>query len=67
MKDEPLGLPKGSVRSLLALGIVLAFAAGSGYLIVAEADSDLVKLIAGGWLVAVTNVVKDYFGMRDNS
>jgi hypothetical protein len=59
-------MPVGSVRSLLALGVVLAFIVGSGYVIVAG-ESDLVQLIVGGWLATVGIVIKDYFTMRNGS
>jgi hypothetical protein len=32
--EEPLGLPKGSVRSLMSLGVVLAAGAIAGFLLV---------------------------------
>ena len=53
--ERPLWMPVGSVRSLLALAVVLAFT---------DAGSDLTKLIVGGWLATVGTVTKDYFTMR---
>ena len=44
--DEPLGLPRGSVRSLLSLGVVLGAFAIAAYLLVAEASSDLTLRLA---------------------
>jgi hypothetical protein len=43
--DEPLGLPKGSVRSLLSLGVLGAFAIAA-YLLAANASSDLTLRLA---------------------
>lgn len=64
--NEPLGLPKGSVRSILALGVLLAVAGGSAFLIVADAGSDLTKIVVGGWIATLANVTQAYFGMRQN-
>jgi hypothetical protein len=63
-EEEPLGLPRGSVRSLLSLG-VLAVAAGiAGLLLVQEPGSDMTKLVIGGWIAALGNVIGFYFGVR---
>ncbi len=40
-QGRPLGLPKGSVRSLMSLGVVLAASAIAGFLLVEEPDGDL--------------------------
>jgi len=63
-EDEPLGLPRGSVRSLMSLG-VLAVAAGIAVaLLLQDPDSDLTKVVIGGWVAALGNVIGFYFGMR---
>jgi hypothetical protein len=62
--DEPLGLPKGSVRSLLSLGVVLGAFAIAAYLLVEDASSDLTKVVIGGWIAALGNVIGFYFGVR---
>ena len=62
--DEPLGLPKGSVRSLLALGVVLGAFAIAAYLLAADTSSDLTKVVVGGWIAALGNVIGFYFGVR---
>ena len=63
-EGEPLGLPRGSVRSLMSLG-VLAVAAGiAGVLLVQEPGSDLTKVVTGGWVAALGNVIGFYFGVR---
>lgn len=62
--DRPLFLPVGSVRSLIALGVVLVTAAGSGFLLVQNAGSDLAQIIVGGWIVTLASVIQAYFGMR---
>ncbi len=61
---EPLGLPKGSVRSLMSLGVVLAAGAIAGFLIVEDSSSDLTKMVVGGWIAALGNIIGFYFGAR---
>ena len=39
--EEPLGLPKGSVRSLMSLGVVLVAGAIAGFLLAEVASADL--------------------------
>jgi hypothetical protein len=61
---EPLGLPRGSVRSVMSL-CVLAVAAGIAVtLLVQDPDSDLTKVMIGGWVAALGNVIGFYFGVR---
>ena len=62
--DEPLGLPRGSVRSLLSLGVVMGAFAIAAYLLAADTESDLTKVVVGGWIAALGNVVGFYFGVR---
>ena len=62
--DEPLGLPRGSVRSLPSLGVVLGAFAIAEYLLAAEASSGLTKVVIGGWVGALGNVIGFYFGVR---
>ena len=62
--DEPLGMPKGSVRSLLSLGVVLGAFAIAAYLLAADTGSDLTKVVVGGWIAALGNVIGFYFGVR---
>src|SRR2546426_107947 len=47
--DEPLGLPRGGVRSLLSLGVVIGAFAIAAYLLAADTGSDLTKVVIGGW------------------
>jgi hypothetical protein len=62
--EEPLGLPRGSVRSVMSLG-VLAVAAGIAVtLLVQDPESDLTKVMIGGWVAALGNVIGFYFGVR---
>jgi len=63
-EDEPLGLPRGSVRSLLSLGVVLGAFAIAAYRLAADASSDLTKVVIGGWIAALGNVIGFYFGVR---
>jgi len=62
--DTPLGLPPGSVRSLLSLGVVLGAFAIAGFLLVEDTSSDLTKVVVGGWIAALGNVIGFYFGVR---
>jgi hypothetical protein len=62
--DEPLGMPKGSLRSLLSLGVVLGAFAIAAYLLAADTGSDLTKGVVGGWIAALGNVIGFYFGVR---
>jgi hypothetical protein len=62
--DEPLGMPRGSVRSLLSLGVVLGAFAIAAYLLVEDSSSDLTKVVVGGWIAALGNVIGFYFGVR---
>ena len=63
-QDEPLGLPRGSVRSLLSLGVVLGAFAIAAYLLAEHTSSDLTKVVIGGWIAALGNVIGFYFGVR---
>lgn len=61
---EPLGLPRGSVRSLMSLGVVVVAGAIAGFLLVQDTSSDLTKMVVGGWITALGNVIGFYFGSR---
>ena len=61
--DEPLGLPQGSVRSLLSLGVVLGAFAIAAHLLVQDTSSNLTKVVVGGWIAALGNVIGFYFGV----
>jgi len=63
-EGEPLGLPRGSVRSLMSLGVLVVAAAIVGVLLVQEPGSDLTKVVIGGWVAALGNVIGFYFGVR---
>lgn len=64
MSGEPLGLPRGSVRSLLSVGVVAVAAALAAILLLREPGSDLTKVVIGGWIAALGNVIGFYFGAR---
>lgn len=64
MTEEPLGLPRGSVRSLMSLGVIVVAGAIAGFLIVHDSSSDLTKMVVGGWVTALGNVIGFYFGSR---
>ena len=61
---EPLGLPRGSVRSLMSLAVVLTAGAIAGFLLASDSGSDLTKVVVGGWVAALGNVIGFYFGSR---
>lgn len=67
MSEEPLGLPRGSVRSLLSVGVVAVAAALAAILLLREPGSDLTKVVIGGWIAALGNVIGFYFGARSGS
>lgn len=62
--DEPLGLPRGSVRSLLSLGVVLGRSRSRRTCWWKDTSSDLTKVVIGGWIAALGNVIGFYFGVR---
>jgi uncharacterized membrane protein required for colicin V production len=64
---EPLGLPRGSVRSVISLAVILMAAAIAGVLLAQDPSSDLAKLTVGGWLTALGNVIGFYFGTRSTA
>jgi len=59
-----LGLPRGSVRSLMSLGVLAVAAAITVALLIQDPDSDLTKVVIGGWIAALGNVIGFYFGVR---
>ena len=67
MTNEPLGLPKGSVRAAMSLGVIAGAIAIAVTLLISEPGSDLTKLVVGGWATALGNVIGFYFGARSGS
>ena len=61
---QPRGAPTGGVRSVLSLGVLLVAAGLGGVLLLREPGSDLTKLVIGGWIAALGNVIGFYFGSR---
>ena len=62
--NEAPGMPGGSVRSAMSIG-VLAVAAGlAAVLLIREPGSDLTQMVIGGWIAALGNVIGFYFGSR---
>ena len=62
--NEAPGMPGGSVRSVMSIG-VLAVAAGlAAVLLIREPGSDLTQMVIGGWIAALGNVTGFYFGSR---
>ena len=64
MTSEPLGLPRGSVRAVMSVAVVLIAGAIVALLLVREPSSDLTKMVVGGWATALGNVIGCYFGAR---
>ena len=62
--EEPLGLPRGSVRSVMSLGVLVVAAGIAVTLLVQDPESDLTKVMIGGWVAALGNVIGFYFGVR---
>ncbi len=62
--EEPLGLPTGSVRALMSLIVIIGAAVVAAFLTVRDPDSDLTKILVGGWGTALGNVIGFYFGAR---
>jgi len=62
--NEAPGMPRGSVRSVMSIG-VLAVAAGlAAVLLIREPGSDLTQMVIGGWIAALGNMIGFYFGVR---
>lgn len=64
MNEEPLGLPKGSVRALMSVAVVVIAGAIAAALLMSEPESDMTKMVVGGWATALGNVIGFYFGTR---
>ncbi len=43
---------------------MLAAGASAGFLLVQDSSSDLTKIVVGGWIAALGNVIGFYFGAR---
>ncbi len=67
MTGEPLGLPRGSVRAVMSLAVVLVAGAIAAVLLVREPSSDLTNMVVGGWATALGNVIGFYFGARSTA
>jgi hypothetical protein len=66
-EEEPLGLPRGSVRSVMSLGVLAVAAAIAAALLVQDPQSDMTKVVIGGWIAALGIVIGFYFGVRAGS
>ncbi|MCH8200891.1 MAG: hypothetical protein IIB85_03095 [Chloroflexi bacterium] len=67
MTNEPLGLPRGSVRAVMSVAVVLIAGAIVAVLILREPSSDLTMMVVGGWATALGNVIGFYFGARSTA
>jgi hypothetical protein len=67
MTDEPLGLPRGSVRAVMSVSVVLVAGAIVAVLLMREPSSDLTMMVVGGWATALGNVIGIYFGSRSTA
>jgi hypothetical protein len=65
--QEPLGLPRGSVRAVMSLAVVAAAAGIASYLMVSDPGSDVTTMFIGGWATALGNVIGFYFGSRSGA
>jgi hypothetical protein len=64
MNSEPMGWPKGTVRAVMSLAVVLAACVVTAFLVASDPGSDMTKMIVGGWATALGNVIGFYFGAR---
>jgi len=67
MTGDPLGLPRGSVRAVMSVAVVLVAGAIAAVLLLREPSSDLTKMVVGGWATALGNVIGFYFGARSTA
>ena len=67
MTNEPLGLPRGSVRAVMSVAVVLIAGAIVALLLVREPSSDLTTMVVGGWATALGNMIGFYFGARSTA
>ena len=67
MTGEPLGLPRGSVRAVMSLAVVLVAGGIAAVLLMREPSSDLTNMVVGGWATALGNVIGFYFGARSTA
>ena len=67
MTGEPLGLPRGSVRAVMSVAVVLVAGAIVALLLMREPSSDLTKMVVGGWATALGNLIGFYFGARSTA
>ncbi len=67
MTGEPLGLPRGSVRAVMSVAVVLVAGAIAAVLLMREPSSDMTKMVVGGWATALGNVIGFYFGSRSTA
>ncbi|HEY5639073.1 MAG TPA: hypothetical protein VIW01_03400 [Dehalococcoidia bacterium] len=67
MTGEPMGLPRGSVRAVMSVSVVLVAGTIAAVLLVREPSSDLTKMVVGGWATALGNVIGFYFGARSTA
>ena len=56
-----------AVRSVVSLAVIAAEAVIAALLIAREPSSDLTKVVVGGWIAALGNVIGFYFGARSGS
>jgi len=56
-----------AVRSVVSLAVIAAAAVIAALLIAREPSSDLTKVVVGGWIAALGNVIGFYFGARSGS
>lgn len=64
---QPLWMPKGSVRALLTIGLLLAVVAITGFLVVEKSNSEASLLLLGILGGGLTGALGFYFGSRKDS
>jgi len=52
------------VRAAMSLAVVIGAAVIAALLVISDSSSDLTKIVAGGWVTALGNVIGFYFGAR---
>lgn len=65
--EKPLWMPEGSVRSLLALGLVGGVIVLAVYLVIEHVSEDITQMVIGGLVAAMGSAVTHYFNVRQDS
>ncbi|MHC4592894.1 MAG: hypothetical protein ACYS8L_09400 [Planctomycetota bacterium] len=63
---KPLWMPEGSVRSLIALIVVISLSGFTAFMLAEHPEAEITKLFVGGWLLLSGGIVTHYFNVRQN-